>query len=232
MVLNNRRLAWVEVGLAMPLIYFLIGAGPLRSRINRWMVVFVPVVILYIVAGSKIDSPLFAPAHAFATTGSNYDASSLARQEEDRNLLHTLVDIGNPIVGTGWGRPYDKVTSVLCQTMHAAWILAPYTPHNSLLGLAAYSGLVGLIGIWGVVPMGAYLAARGYRGSTELVPRAGGMIALCALADLQRAVLRRHRLGVLRRRIDVRCGSCDGGQGCSMERSGAIGADSDNASRR
>ena len=180
MVLNNRRLAWVELGLAMPLIYFLIGAGPLRSRINRWLVVLVPVVLLYIVAGSKIDSPLFAPARAFATTGSNYDPSSLARLEEERNLLHTLVDFGNPIVGTGWGRPYYQETNFYAQ-YPASWILAPYTPHNSLLGLVAYSGLLGLIGIWGVVPMGAYLAARGYRGSTELVPRAGGMIALCAL---------------------------------------------------
>jgi len=180
-VLNNRRLAWVELSLALPLIYFLIGAGPLRSRINRWLAVAVPVLLIYIVAGSKIDSPVFAPAHAFITTGSNSDASSLARLEEDRNLLHTLVDIGNPIMGTGWGRPYDKETSVYAN-YQADWILAPYTPHNSLLGLVIFSGLVGLIGIWGVVPMGAYLAARGYRGCTDLVPRAAGMVALCCLA--------------------------------------------------
>ena len=180
MVLNNRRIAWVELGLAMPLLYFLIGAGPLRSRINRWLVIVVPVLLIYLVVGSKSDSPVFAPAHAFMTTGSNYDASSLARMEEDRNLLYTLVDIGNPVLGTGWGLPYRRETSTY-GNYGADWILAPYTPHNSILGLVAYSGLLGLIGIWGVVPMGAYLATRGYRRSTELVPRAAGMSALCSL---------------------------------------------------
>ena len=180
-VLNNRRIAWVELGLAMLLTYFLMGPGPLRSGINRWVLRALPLVLLYIVVGWRSDSAMFAPVHALATTGSNYDASSLTRLEEDRNLLHTLADIGNPILGTGWGRPYDKLESYF-SNYRAGWILYLYTPHNSLLGLAVFSGLVGVIGIWGVVTMGAYLAARGYRSSTDLVPRAAGMVALGSLA--------------------------------------------------
>jgi hypothetical protein len=180
MVLNNRRLAWVELGLAMLLTYFLMGAGPLRSRINRWVMRIAPVVLIYIVAGLGSHNAAFAPVQALMTTGSNYDASSLTRLEEDRNLLHTLFDIGNPILGTGWGRPYDKVESYF-SNYDAGWILQLYTPHNSLLGLAVFSGLVGLIGMWGVVPIGAYLAAQGYRDSTDLVPRAAGMVALGSL---------------------------------------------------
>jgi hypothetical protein len=180
MVLNTRRLAWVELGLAMPLLYFLIGAGPLRSQINKWLIRAAPLVLIYIVAGLGSDSAVFAPVHALATAGSNYDPSSLTRQEEARNLLHTLVDIGNPILGTGWGRPYDKIESYW-SNYNAEWVLTLYTPHNAILGLAAFSGLVGIIGIWGVVPMGAYLAARGYRGTTDAVPRAAGAIALGTL---------------------------------------------------
>jgi hypothetical protein len=181
MVLNNRRIAWVELGLSMPVIYLLIGAGPLRSRINKWAIRAAPVAIVYLVAGSGSDSAMFAPVHALLTTGSNYDPSSLTRQEEARNLLHTLVDLGNPILGTGWGLPYDKAESYW-SNYHSVWILTLYTPHNAILGLAAYTGLVGIIGIWGVMPMGAYLAARGYRGSTDLVPRAAAIVALGALA--------------------------------------------------
>jgi hypothetical protein len=181
MVLNNRRIAWVELLLAALLTYFLMGAGPLRSRINRWAIRASPVALIYIVAGLGSDSAVFAPVHALMTTGSNYDASSLTRLEEDRNLLHTLFDIGNPILGTGWGRPYDKLESYY-SNYAPGWILYLYTPHNSLLGLAVFSGLVGVIGIWGVVTMGAYLAARGYRASTDLVPRAAGLAALCSLA--------------------------------------------------
>jgi hypothetical protein len=180
-VLNDRRIAWVELGLSMPLIYMLIGTGPLRSRINRWAMWAAPVVVIYFVAGLASNSAVFAPVHALLTTGSNYDPSSLTRQEEARNLLHTLVDIGNPILGTGWGVPYDKAETYW-SNYEAGWILTLYTPHNAILGLAAYSGLVGIIGIWGVMPVGAYLAARGCRGSTGLVPRTAGMVAVGALA--------------------------------------------------
>ena len=179
-MLNNRRIAWVELGLSLPLIYVLIGAGPLRSRINRWALWAAPVVLIYFVAGLGSDSAVFAPVHALATTGSNYDPSSLTRQEEARNLLHTLVDVGNPILGIGWGLPYDKVESYW-SNYAADWILTLYTPHNSILGLATYTGLVGIIGMWGVVPMGAYLAARGCWGSTDLVPRAAAMVAVGSL---------------------------------------------------
>jgi len=181
MVANNRRIAWVEMGWAMPLIYLLIGPGPLRSRINRWAMIAAPVVLIYVVVGMGSDNPAFAPVHALMTTGSNQDSSSLTRKEEIRNLLRTLVDFGNPLFGTGWGVPYSKVESIY-SNYDPRWILYLYTPHNSVLGLAAFAGLVGIIGIWGVVPVGAYLATRGYRGSTGVVPRCATMVALCALA--------------------------------------------------
>lgn len=179
-VVNTRRIAWVELGLAMPVLYVVIGAGPLRRRINRWVLWAAPVALIYFVAGLGSDSGVFAPVHALTTAGSNYDPSSLTRQEEARNLLHTLVDLGNPILGLGWGLPYDKAETYW-SNYDAAWILTLYTPHNAILGVATYSGLVGIIGMWGVVPMGAYLAARGFRGTTELVPRAAAMVTLGAL---------------------------------------------------
>jgi len=179
-ILNTRRIAWVELGLALPLYYLLIPAGPLRSRVNKWLIRAAPLVVIYVVAGLGSDSAVFAPVHALATTGSNYDPSSLTRQEEARNLLHTLVDVGNPIFGTGWGRPYDKIESYW-SNYNAEWVLTLYTPHNAILGLAAFAGLLGIVGIWGVVPVGAYLAARGYRGSTNPVARAGGAVAIGTL---------------------------------------------------
>ena len=181
MVLNARRIAWVELLMALPVLYILIGPGPLRSRINRWAMIAAPVALIYFVAGMSSTSAVFSPVHALMTTGSNYDPSSLTRQEEARNLLHTLVDIGNPILGTGWGVPYNKIESYW-SNYDTGWILVLYTPHNAILGLAAFSGLVGVVGIWGVVPMGAYLAARGYAGSHDLVARAAAMVAIGALA--------------------------------------------------
>jgi hypothetical protein len=180
-VLNARRIAWVELGLAAALTYFLMDAGPLRSRINRWAIRALPLLLLYIILGWGSNSAVFEPVRALTTTGSNQDASSLTRLEEDRNLLHTLADIGNPVFGTGWGRPYDKLESIY-SNYDPRWILYLYTPHNSLLGLAAFSGLIGVFGIWGVVTMGAYLGARGYMGSDNPVQRTAGMVAVGSLA--------------------------------------------------
>jgi O-Antigen ligase len=179
--LNNRRLAWVELGLAAPLVYIMIGAGPLRSRINRWVMWVAPIALIYVAVGMGSDSPIFAPVHALTTTGSNLDTSSLTRKEEVRNLLRTLVNVGNPIFGTGWGVPYQKTESIW-SNYDPKWILYLYTPHNSIVGLAAFTGLVGIIGMWGVIPMGAYLAARGYLGSSSPVTKTAAMVALCSFA--------------------------------------------------
>jgi len=181
MVLNDRRIAWVELALAVPAIYVLMGPSPLRSRINRWLVLAAPLLIVYAAVGWGREGALFAPLQAFSSAGSNYDPSSLTRQEEIRNLLYTLTTIGNPLFGTGWGVPYIRLEHYW-SNYAADWTLVLYTPHNSLLGLAVFSGLVGLIGIWGVIPMAAFLAARGYRRSTELIPRGGAMVAVGCLA--------------------------------------------------
>ena len=108
------------------------------------------------------------------------DLSSLARQEEIRNLLYTLSDFGNPLLGTGWGQPYQKLTA-LWSNFGSSWLLADYTPHNSLLGSVAFAGLLGVFGIWGVIPVAALLAARGYRGATAPLPKAAAMIAIGVL---------------------------------------------------
>jgi hypothetical protein len=175
-VLNDRRIAWVELAVAMIVVYFIIGPGRWRRRVNRWLMVAAPVVLVYVAVGWGRQGAIFAPVQALSSTGSNADPSSLARQEEVRNLLYTMSVAGNPLLGTGWGVPYRKLTSIYAN-YSADWILALYTPHNSLLGLAVFGGLVGLLGIWLVVPVAAFLAARGYNRSTHPIDRTAAMVA-------------------------------------------------------
>jgi len=176
-VLNDRRIAWVEIAVGAPAIYLLLGPGPLRTQINRWLLFSSPLILLYVVVGWGREGALFAPVRAFSSTGSVYDPSSLTRQEEIRNLLYTLVNTGNPIFGTGWGIPYVRLEHYW-SNYSAEWTTALYTPHNSLLGMAAFSGIVGIVGSWGVIPVAAFLAARGFRRSTEPVPRGATMVAV------------------------------------------------------
>lgn len=179
-VLNDRRIAWVELLMALVALYVLIGPGPLRRHINRWTIVSAPLVLMYVVIGLNSDAALFAPVHSLASANSGADLSSLARQEEIRNLLYTLSEYGNPLFGTGWGHRYEKLSS-LWSNFGSAWLLADYTPHNSLLGLVVFSGLLGVLGIWGVIPVAALLAARGYKGATAPVPRTAAMVAIGVL---------------------------------------------------
>jgi len=44
-----------------------------------------------------------------------------------------------------------------------------------------FGGLVGISGIWLVVPVAAFHAVRGYRGGARRLDRAGAMAALCIL---------------------------------------------------
>ncbi|HTP24807.1 MAG TPA: O-antigen ligase family protein [Anaeromyxobacteraceae bacterium] len=178
--LNNRRLAWIELLLALVVMYALLPSSPLRRRATRAVLVAAPVLVTYVALGGSRTEPIFAPARALSTSGSDEDASSLARLEEMKNLLYTLSAAGNPILGTGWGRPYLKVTSVYAN-FGPEWWLYLYTPHNSLLGVAVFGGLVGVCGIWLVVPVAAFLAARGYRGGVGAIHRAAALAALGVL---------------------------------------------------
>lgn len=180
MILNDRRIAWVELVLAAAAVYFLIRPGPTRKRVNRLLFALGPILLVYIAVGWGREGALFAPVQSITSVKSGDDPSSLTRQEELRNLLYTLTTNGNPLFGTGWGRPYEIVERIW-SNYPESWILVPYTPHNSLVGLAVFSGLVGVFGIWGVVPVAAFLGSIGYRRSVDPVPRVAALVAVGTL---------------------------------------------------
>jgi hypothetical protein len=179
-MLNNRRLAWIELILVLALVYFVLPRGRVHRRVNQLLLLAVPILLVYVLVGWDRSGPLSGPLRALSTTGSYEDSSVLAREEEIRNLLYTLSAAGNPLLGTGWGVPYLKITSVYANYGQEWWQYR-YLPHNSLLGVAVFGGLVGICGIWLVVPVAAFLAMRGYRGSARAVDRAAAMAALCIL---------------------------------------------------
>jgi hypothetical protein len=179
-VLNNRRLAWLELFLALALMYFQLPTVA-RRRATRWGLVAAPFVLAYVVAGWGREGAIFAPVKAISTAGSEGDSSSLARQEEIRNLLYTLSTIGNPLLGTGWGVGYKEFTSVYTHFPGQGFWQYPFLPHNSLLGVVVFSGFVGFFGIWLVIPVTAMLAVRGYQEAIRPVDRAAALTVLCML---------------------------------------------------
>jgi hypothetical protein len=161
-VLNNRRLAWLELVLSLFCVVVMLPRGSVRRRVNRGLLVAAPVLVLYVAIGWGRSGAFFEPVRALSTSGSNEDASSLARQEEIRNLMYTLSVAGNPLLGTGWGVPYQQVSGVYTQ-FEGGWEDYGYRPHNSLMAVVVFGGLTGLFGIWMVVPVTAFLASSGLR---------------------------------------------------------------------
>jgi hypothetical protein len=178
--LNNRRLAWVELIVGLAFLYLMLPPRGVRRKLNRFALAAAPIVLLYAVVGWGRGGPLFAPLKALATTGSNADPSSLARVEENHNLIYTLATNGNPILGTGWGRNYVERTSVYTSGL-AFWALYGVMPHNSLLGLTVFAGLVGLFGVWNVVPVAAYFGASGAARAPSPIDRAAGTAVVAIL---------------------------------------------------
>jgi O-antigen ligase/polysaccharide polymerase Wzy-like membrane protein len=179
-VLNNRRLAWVALLFVVPVIYLMLPRGRLRRRVTRSVLVAAPILALYVAAGWGRAGAIFAPVRALSTAGSYSDSSALAREEEIRNLLYTMTEVGNPLLGAGWGVQYEKLTSVYAN-FGSEWWQYRYLPHNSLLGVAVFAGLVGIAGMWLVLPVAASLGMRGYAGSTRPVDRAAAMAAVGVL---------------------------------------------------
>ena len=139
---NNRRIAWIELVVGLVFLYLLLPDRRLRRWANRRLFLVVPFIVVYAVVGWGRPGALFAPLRAFdSTAGPNADASTMARNEENLNLVLTYIQ--NPVVGSGWGHPMTSVSSYFAYFGGGFDVMYPYTPHNSLAALVAFSGVRG-----------------------------------------------------------------------------------------
>lgn len=177
---NNRRVAWFELVIALGFLYLLVPHPRLRRRMNRWLLVAAPLLAIYVVVGWGRPGAMFTPLRAFdSTSGENEDASTQARDEENLNIVLTYIQ--NPVLGSGWGHPMRMVSTHFAYFGGGFDEMYPYTPHNSLAALMAFGGLVGFLGILSVIPVTAFLATRTARLGRHPVDRAAAMAAVCYL---------------------------------------------------
>lgn len=176
---NNRRLAWVELMAMLGFAYLLLPRGGLKRRINYAAMAAAPFLIIYISVGWGRGGAIFAPVRSISTIlNEEKDLSTMARSEENLNLVWTYQK--SPLLGLGWGNGYQEASSAFTRGF-VNFDLYPYLPHNSLLGIATFSGAVGIAGILLPLPIGAFLATRAYRRAKSPTERAAAMAALCYL---------------------------------------------------
>jgi O-antigen ligase len=142
-----------------------------------------PVFIAYLIAGWGNPSGIFKPVGSISTMfGAHQDTSSIMRDIENYNLLVTLKS--NPLLGVGFG--YEYIEEVVAFDISSIFPQYRYLPHNSLLGLIAFTGIVGFTAIWQLVVVAAFLHAKVYRAAVNKVTaRVASMWGIAALIVIE-----------------------------------------------
>ena len=161
MVENDRRLVWVELGLGLMLLPILSPHTLVARKIKRLLVVLSPVILLYVGVGWFSANPVFGPVKMVRSivdskqSDGSLDKSTLFRDVENFNLIYTLQS--NPFLGQGFGHPF--ATAVQNADL-SGFKEYPFLPHNSLLGLMAFAGGLGVLGLFTPYVMAFYFAVR------------------------------------------------------------------------
>ena len=169
---NRRRLAWVSLIMGLVDLFVLLPPGPTRRKVIRVVGYMVPVLLIYVVVGWGRPEPMFAPLKSFATVSVEEDASTKARNMENLGLLATG-NASSMWLGTGWGHEYIEVSNKYAIYAFELW---PYVPHNSILGLLAFTGACGFYCFWLAFPTSMFFNARIARLSTNPTARTLGLV--------------------------------------------------------
>jgi hypothetical protein len=176
---NNRRIVWVELACGM-LIYILVSrASRLKRLLAYGVLLALPLLVAYVAVGWNSQSKVFAPIKMYrSVTDGKVDSSTLYRDLENFNLLMTMRMY--PLTGTGFGQPF--LEDVRLPDISVLFKEYRYMPHNSILGLWAFTGPMGFWGLWLAAGVGAYFAARSYRLAGTADERVAALMVIATLA--------------------------------------------------
>jgi hypothetical protein len=153
---NGRRLAWLSLVMGLLVMYALFPQGAAKRRVNRAGKIAAPVLLVYILVGWGSQNALFSPLRSISTVSTQEDASTQARNVENLGLIVTA-NGANFALGTGWGKPYIPVSTKYDISGFELW---QYVPHNSILGLLAFTGVLGFAGFWLALPTAMFFLSR------------------------------------------------------------------------
>jgi hypothetical protein len=170
---NSRRLAWVSLGMGVTVMYFLFPPGAAKKRITRVLIAVVPLIALYVIVGWGRQNPIFLPLRSLSTVSTQEDGSTLARNAENLGLIATA-NVNGFAFGSGWGRPYIYLT--LKYDISGAFELWQYVPHNSILGILAFTGLFGAAVFWTTIATAVFLNVRVAKLASDQLSRSVAII--------------------------------------------------------
>ncbi len=165
---NNRRLAYADLALIALVFWFISPWRPIKRRAARVLALFSLPILLYVGVGWTSEAGPFGPVQKFRSMlDPKADTSTLWRELENTNLVFTYHE--SPLLGLGFGRPFHE--HVKLPDVTGSYELEPYVPHNSVLGLWAFGGLLGFSLLWAIFPVGFFFTVRAYRWASTPMER-------------------------------------------------------------
>ncbi len=176
MDLNHRRLVWVALAGGLLVVALVSSWTPLKRRVVRGAVIFLPVVLLYVAIGwNNPYSTVFRPVATLRSIlDSKSDGSTQWRDLENMNLALNVS--AHPFWGVGFGHEY--VEHILLPDVSQAYPRFKYVPHNSLVALFPFAGPAGVAGVFAMLLAAVFLAARTYHRSAQPSVRTAAMISI------------------------------------------------------
>ncbi|MFT3768667.1 MAG: O-antigen ligase family protein [Minicystis sp.] len=174
---NNRRLAWVSLLFGLVAAFAAYPPGRIKRRIVRAAMCVAPVVLIYMAVGWGRPESVFKPLRSLSSVGSRDDSSTRSRDNENDGLIFTLA--ANGALGTGFGHEYIETDTSLSARNFAQY---RYIPHNSVLGLLAFTGALGIAGILLPLPISVFLNARTARAARAPPERVAAVTGVAAIA--------------------------------------------------
>ncbi len=179
MVANGRRLAWVELAAGVVTVVALTPWSPAKRAAARAAVAGSPL--------ARSPTPCWdgAPAPRSSSPSAPSARSSTRRRTRPRCGATSRTTTSSsrcatiPCWAPDYGHGYIEV--VWLPDVSNAYALYRFLPHNSILGLWAFGGLVGFTALWAMLVVGFFLAARAYRHAVTVDDRT---VALTAVAIL------------------------------------------------
>ena len=176
MMSNNRRMVWVQIGMVFITLYAVTPMTAAKRKLRKFVWAMIPVAIVYVIVGWNHPTGVFKPVATIrSVVEPSTDLSSLEREIENYDLMCTIRQ--NPLIGVGYGNPYLEVVALLPM----GYDLEPYIPHNSILGLWAYSGCLGFTSMTLLWSAGVYFGARAYKHSKKPVEKTAAIMSYASV---------------------------------------------------
>ncbi|QSQ21556.1 O-antigen ligase family protein [Pyxidicoccus parkwayensis] len=181
MVFNDRRLAYVSL-VGCLLAAFLINPWtPLKRFVVRMVPFLAPVIAVYIAIGWNHPTGIFGPVDTIRSLidGQGGEGNLDYRDIENLDLIATWAQF--PLLGTGYG--HEFLLPVPLPDIAFVFPQFRYHPHDSLLGLFAFGGMLGYTGVWMYLAVTVFMAVRAYHRSDVSEHRACALIIVGIVAS-------------------------------------------------